>query len=150
MTQDAERISKIVDSFIEVTLPEPDNFLKVKEALTRMGTRSTKPAEMTLIQSCHILQKKSRYYIVHFKELFLLDNRLINEFTDSDRARRNHIAELLEKWGLVGIVSPEKISSPSPETDSHLRIVPFKKKKEWFLKAQHHLGTKKRKVQEKE
>lgn len=130
----------IVNSLVEVTLPSPDNFLKVKETLTRIGISSK--TEKKLYQSCHILHKRGKYYIVHFKELFMLDG-LDNDFTDSDKGRRNTIANLLEQWGLVKIVNTDKTKDPVCPI-SHFKILPFGEKKEWELIPKYRIGVRKK------
>jgi hypothetical protein len=127
-----------VEDLLEVTLPKEDDFLKIKETLTRIGVSSK--TENKLWQSCHILHKKGKYYIVHFKELFLLDG-LSSSIDENDLARRNTIATLLEEWGLLNIVNPERI-------DGHLaginqiKIIPFKDKNAWQLIPKYHIGKK--------
>jgi len=130
----------IVNTLVEVTLPSADNFLKVKETLTRMGISSK--TEKKLYQSCHILHKRGKYYIVHFKELFMLDG-LANDFSDSDKGRRNTIANLLEQWGLVKIVNPEITKDPVCPI-SHFKILPFGQKKEWELIPKYRIGIRKK------
>lgn len=125
-----------VDSFIEVTLKQSDDFLKVKETLTRIGIASEK--NRTLYQSCHILHKKGLYYIVHFKELFALDGKP-SSITDDDLARRNTIANLLSDWGLVNIVDSTKtkdIVAPM----RLIKIIPYKQKNEWQLITKYNIG----------
>jgi len=125
------------DSMLEVTLPEPDNFLKVRETLTRIGVASRK--DKTLYQSCHILHKQGRYFIVHFKELFALDGKEAN-ITISDIERRNTITGLLADWGLLKIVilskAEERVSL------SQIKVVSFKEKLEWTLTAKYNIGKK--------
>ena len=130
----------IVDSLVEVNLPSPENFLKVKETLTRIGISSK--TEKKLWQSCHILHKRGKYYIVHFKELFLLDG-LETDFSDSDKGRRNTIANLLEQWGLVKVVDPEVTKDPSCPI-SHFKILPFGEKSEWELIPKYRIGVRKK------
>ena len=107
---------------IEVTLPEPDNFLKVKETLSRIGIASKK--DNTLYQSCHILHKQGKYYILHFKELFLLDGKR-SDFSLDDKARRNTIANLLDEWQLVDLVDPAKSADPVASL-SQIKVLPYK------------------------
>ena len=127
-----------VGSLLEVTLKNEDDFLKVKETLTRIGVSSKK--EKKLYQSCHILHKKGKYYIVHFKELFSLDG-LPSDINESDLGRRNMIAKLLEEWGLVGVVDKEKMNSIlTPITQ--IKIIPHKEKGEWELCPKYHIGKK--------
>ena len=125
------------ESMLEVTLPEPDNFLKVKETLTRIGVASKK--DKTLYQSCHILHKQGRYFIVHFKELFALDGKESN-ITMNDVERRNTISKLLEDWGLLKIVSAEQAAKQV--SLSQIKIVSFSEKKEWNLVAKYNIGKK--------
>ena len=125
------------DSMLEVTLAEPDNFLKVRETLTRIGIASKK--DNTLYQSCHILHKQGRYFIVHFKELFALDGKDSN-ITSSDIERRNAIAGLLQDWDLLKIVSAAK-SAPKASL-SQIKVVSFKEKADWVLVAKYNIGKK--------
>ena len=122
---------------LEVRLEEPDDFLKIKETLTRMGV-SSKKEQNTLYQSCHILHKQGRYFIVHFKELFLLDGKPSN-FTEDDFARRNTIATLLSDWGLLGVVIPEQ-ASPKTSLRS-IKIISHRDKKEWNLESKYSIGN---------
>ena len=128
-----------VDQMIEVTLNEQDDFLKVRETLTRIGIASRK--DNTLYQSCHVLHKQGRYYIVHFKELFALDGKPAN-FDDSDRSRRNTIANLLSDWGLIKLVDEQKSASPIAPM-SQIKIIPHKDKDQWTLEAKYTIGRKK-------
>ena len=128
-----------IDSLVEVTLNNPDDFLKVRETLTRIGVASKK--EKTLYQSCHILHKQGRYYIVHFKELFALDGKPSN-ITESDVARRNTIIKLLKEWELVEINQPDSVESPVAPI-SQIKVLPFKDKDEWELTAKYNIGKKK-------
>lgn len=125
------------DDMLEVILPEPDNFLKVKETLTRIGVASKK--DKTLYQSCHILHKQGKYFIVHFKELFALDGKESN-LSMNDIERRNTIAKLLEDWGLLKILHPEK--SEKQVTLSQIKIVSFSEKRDWNLVAKYNIGKK--------
>ena len=118
-----------ISQMVEVSLKEKDDFLKVKETLTRIGVASRK--EKTLYQSCHILHKQQKYYIVHFKELFALDGKPFN-FSDTDIARRNTIANLLAEWDLVGLVNPSKTEEPTLPLNQ-LKILSFSEKEEWTL-----------------
>ena len=127
------------DSMLEVTLSEPDNFLKVRETLTRIGIASRK--DKTLYQSCHILHKQGRYFIVHFKELFALDGKEAN-ITVDDVKRRNTIANLLQDWGLLKVSQPAKAEKCT--SLSQIKIVPFKEKSEWSLVTKYSIGTKKK------
>lgn len=126
-----------VDSMLEVILPEPDNFLKVRETLTRIGVASRK--DKTLYQSCHILHKQGRYFIVHFKELFALDGKEAN-LTVGDVERRNTIASLLSDWGLLKIVVPSKVDQKV--SLSQIKVVAFKEKSDWNLVAKYNIGKK--------
>ena len=128
----------LVDSLVEVRLGEQDDFLKVKETLTRIGVASRK--EQALYQSCHILHKQGRYYIVHFKELFALDGKPSN-MSDTDVARRNTIANLLAEWDLVEILNKEQTSNPVSPI-SQIKVLPFKEKDEWELVAKYNIGKK--------
>lgn len=125
------------DMMVEVTLPDADNFLKVRETLTRIGVASRQ--EKKLYQSCHILHKQGRYYIVHFKELFALDGKTATISKD-DLVRRDTIACLLEDWGLVKIV--KKLDVNKKESLSQIKIVPFKEKNEWELVPKYTIGRK--------
>lgn len=129
----------VVNTLIEVTLPNDESFLKVKETLTRIGVASRK--ERKLYQSCHILHKQGKYYIVHFKELFMLDGR-VNNFGEEDHGRRNTIVNLLEEWGLVKSVDPSKLEDPVAPL-SQIKILPFKEKGEWQLIPKYSIGRKK-------
>jgi hypothetical protein len=126
------------DSMLEVTLPEPDNFLKVRETLTRIGIASRK--DKKLFQSCHILHKQGRYYIVHFKELFALDGKESN-ITANDVERRNTIAGLLQDWGLLKILDVAKADPKS--SLSQIKVVSHKEKEEWELVPKYNIGKKK-------
>lgn len=130
----------MIDNLVEVTLVEPDNFLLVKETLTRIGIASKKTN--TLYQSCHILHKQGKYYIMHFKELFLLDGKKNTDFSENDLARRNTIANLLEEWELIDIVNKKKTEEPVVPI-SHVKIIPFKDKANWQLVAKYSIGNKK-------
>jgi hypothetical protein len=127
-----------VGSLLEVTLKSEDDFLKVKETLTRIGVSSKK--DKKLYQSCHILHKRGKYYIVHFKELFSLDG-LPSDINESDLGRRNMIAKLLEEWGLVGVVDKEKMNSILTPINQ-IKIIPHKEKGEWELCPKYHIGKK--------
>lgn len=128
----------ILSTFLEVKLAEEEDFLKVKETLTRMGVASKK--DKILYQSCHILHKQGRYYVVHFKELFALDGKPTN-FTDEDRFRRNTIASLLEEWNLVKILNSVLIDNKLPL--SQVKIISFKEKDAWILMSKYSVGKKK-------
>lgn len=129
----------VVDSLVEVNLLEQEDFLKIKETLTRIGVASKK--DNTLYQSCHILHKQSKYYIVHFKELFMLDGKPSN-FSDDDKARRNTIATLLEQWGLLKVVRPEYIAEMMAPI-SQIKIISHKEKDDWELVAKYNIGRRK-------
>ena len=124
-------------SMLEVTLEEPDDFLKVRETLTRIGVASRK--DKKLFQSCHILHKQGRYFIVHFKELFLLDGKKSN-LEENDIARRNTIATLMSDWGLLSIDSKDKAQPLAPMRQ--IKIIPFKEKSEWELCPKYNIGNK--------
>jgi len=128
-----------VEALVEIKLKQPDDFLKVKETLTRIGVASKK--DKTLYQSCHILHKQSRYYIVHFKELFMLDGKPSN-FSDNDAARRNTIVNLLSEWDLAQIVDNDKVKDNIVPINQ-LKIISFKEKDEWNLVAKYNIGNKK-------
>ena len=125
-------------SMIEVALQEPDDFLKVRETLTRIGVASRK--EKKIYQSCHILHKRGKYYIVHFKELFALDGKQTN-LSINDVQRRNRIASLLSDWGLLSIISSEKIDTIAPL--NQIKVLSFKEKGEWILESKYNIGKKK-------
>ncbi len=129
-----------IKELVEVTLPNPDNFLKVRETLSRMGVASKK--DKTLYQSCHILHKQGRYYIVHFKQLFLLDGKQ-SDFTEDDRARLNTIANLLHEWELVNLVSEQKSAEPVSPL-SQIKIISHKEKNDWNLVAKYNIGKKRK------
>ena len=130
------------DQMIEVTLNEPDDFLKVRETLTRIGVASRK--EKKIYQSCHILHKQGRYYIVHFKELFALDGKRAN-LTQNDVQRRNRIIQLLCVWGLVTVINIEKITDIAPL--NQIKVLAYKEKGDWVLETKYNIG-KKKKVEE--
>ena len=130
---------------LEVTIKQPDDFLKVRETLTRIGVASRK--DKTLFQSCHILHKQGRYYIVHFKELFALDGKHAN-LTSNDVQRRNRIAQLLADWGLVGIVDADRIQDIAPL--NQIKVLSYKDKGDWILETKYNIGAKKKKVVEEE
>ena len=127
-----------IDDMVEVTLKEKDDFLKVKETLTRIGLASKK--DNTLYQSCHILHKQGRYYIVHFKELFALDGKE-TDITENDIARRNTITNLLAEWDLIDIVKPAQTVEPIVSM-SQVKIIPYKEKDEWNLVTKYNIGKK--------
>ena len=128
----------MIETMVEVSLSEEKDFLKVRETLTRIGVASRK--DKTLYQSCHILHKQGKYYIVHFKELFALDGKPTN-FSDDDKGRRNVIANLLAEWELVQLVDPEKSSAPVAPL-SLIKIISFKEKDEWNLVTKYNIGRK--------
>lgn len=117
---------------LEITLNKDDDFLKIKETLTRMGIANNK--DRILYQSCHILQKQGKYYIVHFKELLRLDGRIV-EISEEDHLRRNNIALCLSEWGMCGIVGTHKFSD-----EKHFRVIPFKDKPSWTLRHKYRIG----------
>ena len=125
------------DKMVEVTLNEPDDFLKVRETLTRIGVASRK--EKKLYQSCHILHKQGKYYIVHFKELFALDGKHAN-LTQNDVQRRNRIARFLTDWGLVSVVSSESVSDIAPL--NQIKVLSYKDKGDWILEQKYNIGKK--------
>ena len=131
------------DQMVEVTLNEPDDFLKVRETLTRIGVASRK--EKKIYQSCHILHKQGRYFLVHFKELFALDGKHAN-LTANDVQRRNRIAQLLADWGLVGVVDADKIQDIAPL--NQIKVLSYKDKGDWILETKYNIGAKKKKVEE--
>lgn len=127
-----------LNNMVEVKLRDQDDFLKVRETLTRIGVASRK--DKTLYQSCHILHKQGKYYIVHFKELFALDGKPSN-FDQDDIARRNTIANLLHDWGLIDLAEESKSAEPVAPL-SQIKILPFKEKDEWNLEAKYNIGRK--------
>ncbi len=133
------------DQMVEVVLGEPDDFLKVRETLTRIGVASRK--EKKIYQSCHILHKQGRYYLVHFKELFALDGKHAN-LTLNDVQRRNRIAQLLADWGLIGIVDADKIQDIAPL--NQIKVLAFRDKQEWILETKYNIGSKKKRTEETE
>ncbi len=132
------------EKMIEVSLSEPDDFLKVRETLTRIGVASRK--EKKLYQSCHILHKQGRYYIVHFKELFALDGKRAN-LTVNDVQRRNRITRLLADWGLITVVNPDSVADIAPL--NQIKVLAYKDKNDWILEQKYNIG-KKGKTQETE
>lgn len=126
----------MIEQMIEVKLNNEDDFLKIRETLTRIGVSSQK--SKTIYQSCHILHKQQKYYITHFKELFALDGKP-NNFGAEDMARRNTIANLLAEWGLVTLVRPEMSAEPIAPL-SQIKILPYKEKREWNLEPKYNLG----------
>ena len=131
------------DQMIEVTLNEPDDFLKVRETLTRIGVASRK--EKKIYQSCHILHKQGKYYLVHFKELFALDGKHAN-LTQNDVQRRNRIVQLLADWGLIGVLDTSKINDIAPL--NQIKVLAYRDKGEWILETKYNIGSKKKKVDE--
>ena len=127
------------DQMIEITLNEPHEFLKVRETLTRIGVASRK--EKKIYQSCHILHKQGRYYIVHFKELFALDGKHAN-LTQNDVQRRNRIIQLLSDWGLITIMNVSKITDIAPL--NQIKVLAYKEKHEWILETKYNIGKKKK------
>ena len=123
------------EHMLEVKLKEPDDFLKIRETLTRIGVASRK--ERKIFQSCHILHKQGRYFIVHFKELFALDGKSANLFVN-DVERRNTISQLLADWGLVELINPVENKAPL----SQIKVLPFKEKSEWILEPKYNIGKK--------
>jgi|TARA_B100001059_G_scaffold59272_1_gene54631 hypothetical protein len=130
------------DMMLEVTLKEPDDFLKVRETLTRIGVASRK--ERKLYQSCHILHKRGKYYVVHFKELFALDGKPTN-ITTNDIERRSRIAKLLSDWGLIDIARDEEVGELAPL--NQIKVLSFKDKGEWSLESKYNIGKKKQPVE---
>lgn len=128
----------VIDSLIEVMLPNEEDFLKIKETLTRIGVASKK--DRKLYQSCHILHKQGKYYIVHFKELFALDGKPSN-FSEEDMGRRNTIVNLLAEWGLLKLVIVEKSQEPRTPL-SQIKILAYKDRNEWELVAKYNIGRK--------
>lgn len=129
-----------IERLVEVKIAEEEDFLKIKETLTRIGIASKK--DNTLFQSCHILHKQGKYYIVHFKELFWLDGKPSN-FTEEDKSRRNTIVCLLQEWGLIKIVEPDKVKEPKAPMNQ-IKIVAFKDKVNWNLEPKYNIGRKKK------
>ena len=142
MTVSEPQVSWSQNNMVEVSLNEPDDFLKVRETLTRIGVASRK--EKKLYQSCHILHKQGRYYIVHFKELFALDGKHAN-LTINDVQRRNRIAQLLSDWGLITIVSDTELGDIAPL--NQIKVLAFKEKQEWTLESKYNIGRKKTSVE---
>jgi len=138
MTQTVEpQVDWSRDQMVEVRLNEPDDFLKVRETLTRIGVASRK--EKKLYQSCHILHKQGKYYIVHFKELFALDGKYAN-LTVNDVQRRNRITRLLVDWGLIDVVIEESIQDIAPL--NQIKVLPYREKTEWILEQKYNIGKK--------
>ena len=127
----------LIQDLVEITFPEKDDFLKIRETLSRIGVASSKEKE--LFQSCHILHKKGKYYIVHFKELFKLDGKQTN-FDESDVGRRNTIIDLLRQWSLVKVLNPQQILDPRAPL-SQIKVIPYKEKTEWKLTQKYSIGN---------
>ena len=138
MTAITDEVKWTAESMVEVVLKEPDDFLKVRETLTRIGVASRK--EKKLYQSCHILHKQGRYYIVHFKELFALDGKKAN-LSANDVQRRNRIVQLLSDWGLISISAKEIIADVAPL--SQIKVLAYKEKGDWTLESKYNIGKKK-------
>jgi hypothetical protein len=132
-----EKVSYDIENMLEISFTENDDFLKIRETLTRIGVASRK--DKTLYQSCHILHKRGKYYLVHFKELFALDGKE-STISENDLARRNAIARLLEEWGLLKILISEQASTPLAPM-SQIKVLPHKEKSEWSLVAKYNIGT---------
>ena len=137
MTTQEPQVNWSPDMMVEVLLNEPDDFLKVRETLTRIGVASRK--EKKLYQSCHILHKQGKYYLVHFKELFALDGKYAN-LTVNDVQRRNRISRLLADWGLIHVVSEDSIQDIAPL--NQIKVLPYKDKGEWILEQKYNIGKK--------
>jgi len=133
----------LVETLVEIKLKDDNDFLKIKETLTRIGVISRK--DKKLFQSCHILHKKGKYYIVHFKELFALDGKS-TDFSEEDKGRRNTITSLLEEWNLLDIVDKEKIESPRTPMNQ-IKVIPYKEKSEWTLEQKYSIGSKRKHTQ---
>ena len=133
----SEEIQWSTDSMLEVTIKQPDDFLKIRETLTRIGVASRK--DKTLYQSCHILHKQGKYYITHFKELFALDGKK-STLVENDIQRRNTISILLQDWSLIDILDKSKVENKAPL--SQIKVLPFKEKGEWNLLAKYNIGKK--------
>jgi len=129
-------MNSLLETLVEVKLHDPADFLKIKETLTRIGVASRK--DKKLYQSCHVLHKQGRYYIVHFKELFALDGKDTN-YSDEDKGRRNTIASLLEEWGLVDLVNHTMVENPKSPM-SQIKVISFKEKGEWELCSKYSIG----------
>ena len=132
-----DTISWSPEQMLEVTIKQPDDFLKVRETLTRIGVASRK--DKTLFQSCHILHKQGKYYITHFKELFALDGKK-STLVENDIQRRNTIALLLQDWNLIEVVEKSKVENKAPL--SQIKVLPYKEKKDWTLNAKYNIGKK--------
>jgi len=132
-------MNEILESLVEIKIAEEEDFLKIKETLTRIGIASRK--EKKLYQSCHIFHKQGKYYIVHFKEMFLIDGKQSN-FSEEDKGRRNKIIALLQDWNLLKVVESEKIKSPVAPMNQ-IKIINHKEKNEWALESKYNIGKKK-------
>lgn len=133
-------MNELIESLVEVTFAEEEDFLKIKETLTRIGVASRK--EKKLFQSCHIFHKQGKYYIVHFKEMFAIDGKP-SDFSEEDKGRRNKIIELLKDWSLLKVVDPERIKEPLASM-SQIKILNHKEKGEWTLETKYNMGRKKK------
>lgn len=138
-------MTDLIDTLVEVKLLNQNDFLKIKETLTRIGVASKK--DKKLFQSCHILHKQGKYYIVHFKELFALDGKETN-FSDEDRQRRNTIANLLDEWGLVELVNPEMVEDRAPM--NQVKVISYKEKNEWELCSKYSIGRSRKKEEDED
>tara|TARA_B100001059_G_C17799115_1_gene565037 strand:+ start:895 stop:1317 length:423 start_codon:yes stop_codon:yes gene_type:complete len=134
--EEQNQINWSSNDMLEVSLNEPDDFLKIRETLTRIGVASRK--DQKLYQSCHILHKQGRYFIVHFKELFLLDGKPSN-LMENDLHRRNTIATLLADWGLVSLINPSQVTECAPLRQ--IKVIPFKEKTQWELCPKYNIGN---------
>lgn len=132
-------MNELLETLIEVRIGEEEDFLKIKETLTRIGVASRK--EKKLYQSCHIFHKQGKYYIVHFKEMFAIDGKPSN-FSEEDKGRRNKVIELLQDWGLLKVIEPSKIKEPLASM-SQIKIISHKEKNDWTLEAKYNMGRKK-------
>lgn len=133
-------MNEFLDSLVEVRIAEEEDFLKIKETLTRIGVASRK--EKKLFQSCHIFHKQGRYFIVHFKEMFMIDGKP-SDFSEEDKGRRNKIVTLLQDWGLLKILEPERVVEPMASM-SQIKIINHKEKNDWTLEAKYNMGRKKK------
>jgi hypothetical protein len=133
-------MNDLLNTLVEVKIAEEEDFLKIKETLTRIGVASRK--EKKLYQSCHIFHKQGKYYIVHFKEMFAIDGKPSN-FSEEDKGRRNKIVELVQDWGLLKVVDDEVIKQPLVSM-SQIKIINHKEKDEWILEAKYNMGRKKK------
>jgi hypothetical protein len=133
-------MNEFLDSLIEVKIAEEEDFLKIKETLTRIGVASRR--EKKIYQSCHIFHKQGKYYIVHFKEMFIIDGKPSN-FSEEDKGRRNKIIHLLQEWGLLKVVDPDRINEPLASM-SQIKIINHNEKNEWTLETKYNMGRKKK------